>query len=89
MRLSTRVKDPSAPLTGDPALGKQPISACSDHPMALASPRLHAGPVDDSEIATRVADQLCRLQALSALGHAFPAHAQQVGDAFMRGTQLD
>ena len=89
VRLSTRVKDPSAPLTGDPALGRQPIGACSDHPMALASPRLHAGSVDDGEIDTRVADQLCRLQTLSALGHAFPAHAQRVGDAFMRGTQLD
>jgi len=56
--------------------------------IALAHPRFQAGAVEHLDAAARVADQVGLLQLQRPFGHAFPAHAEHVGDQLLGHREL-
>src|SRR5471032_1026303 len=59
-----------------------------DHAITFADMAFQPGPVLHGDMAAPVTDEAARLQAASRLRHAFAAHAQHIGDQFLRHGQF-
>ena len=62
----------------------QPLTFLLQDRVAFACPRFQAPAIDDGKAAATAMDQTRTLQVSGGLGDAFAAHAQHLGNDFMR-----
>ena len=73
---------------GRPAHDGMVVCKNPDAAVAAARSRLQAGPVEDGDAATLMADQSCRLQHLHGDRHPCPPNGEHDGQMLLRERQL-
>src|SRR6185437_5431896 len=86
-------KRPAVPARRPPPLAtravrQQPIRFSLDHRIAFAAKLFELRSIQDGDLPARVADGLELLQLTGRFGHPFAAHAEHIGDEFLRHRQL-